>query len=230
MGGGVLCALRPRGRRPRLQGGVGCGLCAGRLAGRGGGGGDGLRRRGAQEDQERDLLQGPLRGLSRRGFLLQAGDRRTEDRRIAARRRRGAGADAFDQSGLHRLFQGAAGADDAQCGHRLAASHGEEVFRRGGPGDGQGGRSGRRAGRPDPGGGRAQHAADRPHHEIAARRRDPGDRRHPDGAGGLFQRQSGDRRRSRQRARLRRCQRRSERRRQAHRPVQELRQFRALHQ
>ena len=104
------------------------------------------------------------------------------------------------------------------------------MHRRGRAGDGQGRRAGRRAGRHHPGDRRAQPAADQPRHAIAAGQRDPGDRRHADGARGLFLRQSGDRRRARQCAGLRRCQRRSERRRQAHHRVQELRQLHPLHQ
>ena len=120
-----------------------------------------------------------------------------EDRLGAEAGRRRARADAVDQPGRHRLLQGAAGADDAQRGRRLAApARAQDVGGRraaAGAGGGRGGRARRL-----PAGGRgADDPADRGADGRPRRRRHRRHRRHRRRARGVPLGQPGARRRAR---------------------------------
>ena len=138
-------------------------------------------------------------------------------------------ADAVDEPGLLGLLQGDHRASHAQRHRHLPPPLRQSLLRRCGAAAGPRRRGGRRAGRGDPGHRRAIAADHRFDHEVGPHRPDPGDRRHGDGAGGLFVRQPGDRGRARQQPRLCGRERRPGQGSEAHRQLQGVRQFHPLH-
>ena len=230
MGGIRLCTVWPgqRGRdRPRRGRGS---ARPRRRTGRSCSRRDRVRRRRAQEDQERTHVARAVRALFPRGLLFRPDQTRPEDGGTAAAGRRRLRPDTFHQPRLQCLLQDPDGAGDAQRHHHLAASDGQGLLGAGREADGRCSRKGRRACRHHPGHRAPEPAADRACDEVATGRRDPGDRRHADGACGLQFRQSGDRRRPGQCAGSGGRERRRRRSRQAHRRLEELRQLDPLHQ
>ena len=167
-----------------------------------GGPGNRLRQGRGQDRQEPDRQHPDLRGVLRppdRRHPAGPGAQRRRNRPPGRRHRRPV---QFDLAGRHRLFQGDAGADDAQCHRVQPAPGGASLHRRRGAFSRKDGPARRRACRRHPDSRRTDAQGDQ--RADAVRRDRPGDRdrRCGDGPGGLQFRQSGARRRAGQYAGL----------------------------
>ncbi len=216
MGVGSVPALRPPPHTCHCRGGGEGGACEGRRVCGMGRQGDRVRRRRPQEDQERDDEPPLPRLLPGMGLRQSEGEFATQDRRGTAAGGRHLRARALDQSDRDHQLQDHLRDADAQRHRALAASGGARVWCRCGAHAGGCGRGGGRPRWRHPGDRAAEHSTHRGVHAVRQDRRDPGDRRHGDGALGLLLVQSGDRCRPGQRAGARRCDRRSQGRRAAH--------------